>query len=48
MARKRLNKNLVAFLTVMGILLSVAVVAIATYQNASKDPEVYAGAGRDL
>lgn len=48
MARKRLNKNLVAFLTVMGILLSVAVVAVATYQNASKDPEVYASAGRDL
>ena len=42
MARKRANKNLVAFLTVMGILLTVAVVAIATMQGAKKDPEFWA------
>ncbi|MBU0638736.1 MAG: tetratricopeptide repeat protein [Planctomycetes bacterium] len=48
MARKRVNKNLVAFLTVMGIILSVAVVGIATYQGAHKDPEVYAQEAREL
>ncbi|MCH7870074.1 MAG: tetratricopeptide repeat protein, partial [Planctomycetes bacterium] len=48
MAKKRVNKNMVAFLTVMGIALSVAVVAVATYQSVSKDPEVYASAARDL
>lgn len=42
MAQKRINKNLVLFLTFMGIALSVSVVAIATYQNSRKDPEVYA------
>lgn len=46
--KKKINKNLVAFLTVMGIVLSVSVVAIATYQNARKDPEVHARVGRDL
>lgn len=46
--KKKINKNLVAFLTVMGIALSVAVVAIATYQNARKDPEVHARVGREL
>ncbi len=48
MAKRRVNKNLVAFLTIMGIVLSVSVVAVATYQNARKDPEVYARMGRDL
>ena len=42
MARKRANKNLVAFLTVMGILLTVVVVAIATMRGAKKDPEFWA------
>ena len=47
MARKRVNKNLVAFLTVMGILLAVAVVTIATGLGAAKDPEVWATEARD-
>ncbi|MGD8451238.1 MAG: tetratricopeptide repeat protein [Phycisphaerae bacterium] len=41
MARKRVNKNLVAFLTVMGILLTVIVVALATSRGARKDPHFW-------
>lgn len=47
MARKRANKNLIAFLTIMGMVLSVAIVAIITYQSARKDPEVYAQSARE-
>ena len=47
MAQKRVNKNLVAFLTVMGALLTVAVVAIATHQGARKDPEIWAEQARE-
>ena len=47
MARKRVNKNLVAFLTVMGILLTVVVVLIATTLSASQDPEIWATQARE-
>jgi tetratricopeptide (TPR) repeat protein len=46
MAQRKLNKNLVAFLTVMGMLLSIAVVAIATHRGTQRDPEVYAATAR--
>jgi hypothetical protein len=32
----------------MGIILSVTIVAVATYQNAKRDPEVFAQMGRQL
>jgi len=47
MARKRVNKNLVAFLTVMGILLTVVVVLIATALSANQDPEIWATQARE-
>ncbi|MCH8807094.1 MAG: tetratricopeptide repeat protein [Planctomycetes bacterium] len=47
MARKRVNKNLVAFLTMMGIVLSVLVVGIATYKGTQRSPEVWAEAARE-
>jgi tetratricopeptide (TPR) repeat protein len=47
MARKRVNKSLVAFLTVMAILLTVVVVAIATSQGAGRNPEVWAQQARE-
>ncbi|MFH1748572.1 MAG: tetratricopeptide repeat protein [Planctomycetota bacterium] len=47
MAQKRVNKNLVAFLTIMGILLMVVVVAIATSHGAGKDPEEWARRARE-
>ncbi len=47
MAQKRVNKGLVAFLTVMGIVLSVTVVGVMTLQASRKDPEIYAAAARD-
>lgn len=46
MTRKRLNKNLVAFLTVMGMLLTVIVVWVATSQISRKDPEFWATTAR--
>ncbi|MBL8878014.1 MAG: tetratricopeptide repeat protein [Phycisphaerales bacterium] len=49
MARqKTLNKNLVAFVTVMGMLLVVAVVALATRQQTRRDPEIFAKAARQF
>ena len=39
---KRLNKNLVAFLTATGIILAVVVVAIAAYNATRRDPELVA------
>ena len=47
MARQRkLNKNLVAGLTVTGMLLSVAVVGVTTYNLTRKDPEQLAAKAR--
>lgn len=48
MAQKKLNKNLVAFLTVMGILLTVAIAGLVTYQGAQRDPEIFAQRARTL
>jgi tetratricopeptide (TPR) repeat protein len=42
MANRRVNKNLVAFMTVAGILLAVIVVAVATYNASRRDPAVIA------
>ncbi len=47
-AAKRLNTNLVAFLTIMGMVLTVAVVLIVTIANTNRDPEVYAAKARQL
>ncbi|MEW6251948.1 MAG: hypothetical protein AB1716_15005, partial [Planctomycetota bacterium] len=38
--QKRLNKNLIAFLTSMGILLVVAVFGLVIYQQSRRDPKV--------
>ena len=46
--QKRLNKNLIAFLTVMGVILIVSVVALVIRQGAQRDPEVLAQQARDL
>ncbi len=46
MAKKRLNKNLVGFLTAGGIFLAVLVVAIAAFNASRRDPEVIAERGR--
>jgi tetratricopeptide (TPR) repeat protein len=40
--QKRLNKNLVAFLTIMGMLLVVSVFALIVSQQAARDPELLA------
>lgn len=49
MARqKTLNKNLVAFVTVMGMLLIISVVALATRQQTRRDPEVFASSARQF
>jgi len=42
MARRRVNKNLVAFLTAAGIVLAVIVVAIGTINRARRDPAAIA------
>lgn len=39
MARKKLNKNLVAFLTGAGVFLSVLVVGVLAYNQSQRDPE---------
>ena len=36
--KKRLNKNLVAFLTIMGMILVVSIVGLITWQGAWRDP----------
>ena len=46
MAKKRLNKNLVAFVTAGGIFLAVLVVAIAAFNASRRDPEVIADRAR--
>ncbi|MCK4341323.1 MAG: tetratricopeptide repeat protein [Phycisphaerae bacterium] len=46
--KKRLNKNLVAFLTVMGIILVVSVVGLVIRQGAQRDPEALARQARAL
>lgn len=49
MARqKTLNKNLVAFVTVMGMLLVIAVVALATRQQTRRDPKIFGDAAKEL
>ena len=40
--QKRLNKNLVAFLTVMGMVLAVSVFAMLIYQQSRRDPKLLA------
>ncbi len=40
--QKRLNKNLVAFLTVMGMVLAVSVFAMLVYQQSRRDPKLLA------
>ncbi len=45
---KRLNKNLVAFLTIMGMLLIVSVVSLVVFQQSQRDPKLYAQQGRDF
>lgn len=42
MAKRQVNKNLVGILTVTGVILAVAVVSIATFNAARKDPELLA------
>ncbi|MBU0617129.1 MAG: tetratricopeptide repeat protein [Planctomycetes bacterium] len=42
MAKRRVNKNLVASITVAGVVLAVIVVAIATYNASRRDPAVIA------
>ena len=46
MARRQINKNLVAFLTAAGVLLAVIVVAIAAMNMAQRDPEAIAEKAR--
>ena len=46
--RRRLNKNLVAALTVTGIILSVVIVAVGTMQWAKKDPEVFVAEAQQI
>lgn len=44
--QKRLNKNLVAFLTVMGVIIIIAVFTLIVYQGSRRDPEVLAESAR--
>jgi tetratricopeptide (TPR) repeat protein len=44
---RRLNKSLIAFLTLMGIILVVSVAALVIRQSAQRDPELLARQGRD-
>jgi tetratricopeptide (TPR) repeat protein len=46
--QRRLNKNLVVFLTVMGMLLVISVAALIIWQGAQRDPELLAQKARDL
>ena len=46
MAKRQINKNLVAYLTVSGVLLAVVVVAIAAMNLAQRDPEAIAEKAR--
>lgn len=48
MAQRRVNKGLVAALTIVGMVLSVGIFAMAAYRQANRDPEVFAKAGREL
>jgi tetratricopeptide (TPR) repeat protein len=45
--QKRLNKNLVAFLTVMAIVVVVSVFALIVRQQSRRDPELLARGARD-
>jgi tetratricopeptide (TPR) repeat protein len=44
--QKRLNKNLIAFLTVMGMILAVSVFAMVVFQQSRRDPKVLAASGQ--
>ena len=46
--RKQLNKNMVAFLTAMGMVLVISVAALVIRQGAQRDPEVLAEQARAL
>lgn len=46
--QKRLNKNLIAFLTIMGMLLTVSVAGLVIYQVAQRDPEKIAASAKTL
>jgi tetratricopeptide (TPR) repeat protein len=46
-AQKRLNKNLVAFLTVMGMIVVISVLALIVRQQSRRDPELLAQSARD-
>ena len=41
MAQRRVNKGLVAALTIVGMVLSVGIFAMAAYRQANRDPEVF-------
>jgi len=45
--QKRLNKNLVTFLTVMGMVVIVSVVVLVIRQQSRRDPELLAQGARD-
>jgi tetratricopeptide (TPR) repeat protein/predicted Zn-dependent protease/Tfp pilus assembly protein PilF len=44
--QKRLNKNLVVFLTIMGMVLVVSVFALVVWQQSRRDPEILAQGAR--
>ncbi len=46
-AQKRLNKNLVVFLTVMGMIVVISVFALIVRQQSRRDPELLAQSARD-
>ena len=45
--KRRLNKSLIAFLTLMGIILVVSVAALVIRQSAQRDPELLARQARE-
>lgn len=45
--QKRLNKNLIAFLTVMGMVLLVSVFTLIVWQQTRRDPEIIAQSARE-
>lgn len=46
--QKRLNKNLIAFLTIMGMLLTISVAGLVIYQVAQRDPAKIAASAKAL
>ena len=45
--RKKLNTNLVAFITIVGVVFTVSVVTLVTWQATQRDPEVLAENARE-